>query len=74
MMRTSQALTSILGRLRAAGLAAEAELVEAEALKVRGIEILLDAVLSEGQEPICFPARRVPGLRPFAEAMLQAAD
>ncbi|MCX7380506.1 MAG: hypothetical protein NT133_03595 [Alphaproteobacteria bacterium] len=73
-MRTSQALTSVLERVRAAGLAAEAELIETEALRVRGIEAMLDAVLEGLDEPICFPARRVPGLRAFAAVFAQAAD
>ena len=74
MMRTSQALASVLGRLRAAGLGAEADLIETEVLRVRGIEAMLDAVLGGLDEPICFPARRVPGLRSFATAMAEAAD
>lgn len=73
-MRTSQALTSILERVRAAGLTAEAELIESEALRVRGIETMLDAVLAGLDEPISFPARRVPGMRAFATALAQAAD
>ncbi len=73
-MRTSQALTSVLERIRAAGLNAEAEVIETEALRVRGIESMLDAVLAGLDEPICFPARRVPGLRAFAMTLAQAAD
>jgi len=80
MMRTSQTLGSLVGRLRAAGMQEEAALLETEAVRVRGIEALLEAVM-DGMaeppgmvEPIAFPARRVPGLRQHAEARAQAAD
>ncbi len=73
-MRTSQALASVVPNVRAAGLTAEADLIEAEALRVRGIETMLDVVLEGLDEPICFPARRVPGLRPFVQAFAQAAE
>lgn len=73
-MRTSQALASIVARVREAGLAAEAELIETEALRIHGLETLLDTVLEGLDEPICFPARRVPGLRPFMQTFAQAAE
>lgn len=90
MMRTSHTLTALVGRLRAAGLSAEADLLEAEAARVRGVEAALDAVLDGlaeagtmaaggiaagfRAEPIAFPARRVPGMRQHREMMAQAAD
>ncbi|HTH97376.1 MAG TPA: hypothetical protein VL574_08165 [Stellaceae bacterium] len=80
MMRTSQTLGALVGRLRAAGMEEEAALLESEAARVRGIEAVLEAVvdgMSEPPgmvEPIAFPARRVPGLWQHAEARALAAD
>jgi|GEM_PF-6482259 len=73
-MRTSHALISIAKRLRDAGLAPEADAIDQQAGRVQMIETLLDTVLEGLQEPIVFPARRVPGLRLHAEIMAQAAD
>ncbi len=74
MMRTSQTLDALAHRLRAAGLAEEAGLLETQADRVRGVEAALEAVLDGMAEPIVFPARRVPGLHPHAETMAAAAD
>ena len=73
-MRTSQNLTAIANRLRDAGLDAEANALDQQAGRVQTIEILLDTVLEGLQEPIVFPARRVPGLRLHEIAQAQAAD
>ena len=73
-MRTSQTLAAIVGRLRIAGLAEDAEIVAAEVVRIRAIEATLDAVLSGLSEPVCFPARRVPGLRLHNEYTAEAAD
>lgn len=74
MMRTSQALEALVRRLQAAGMAEEASLLAGEAARVRGVEAALDAVLEGMAEPIVFPARRLRGPRPDAEAQAQAAD
>lgn len=73
-MRSSQTLTALVSRLRAAGMAEEADIIETEAGRIRVIETTLDAVLSGLSEPVCFPARRVPGLRQHIEHRAHAAD
>jgi hypothetical protein len=74
MTRSSQSLAAIVERLRDAGLAIEADLVAAEVGRIRSIELAIEAVLADGAEPICFPARRVPGLRAHLDGMAHAAD